>query len=51
MDALYEVFLDLKDTFIRCFIVEDRWKWLVEGFGKSLIITAGAIVIGLIFGV
>ena len=45
-----ETFTDLKDTFILCFIDDDRWKWLVEGFGKSIIITLGAIAIGLVFG-
>lgn len=51
MDALTAIFLDLKDTFVRCFIVEDRWKWLVEGFGKSLTITFFAIIIGLMCGI
>ena len=46
-----ETFTDLKDTFILCFIDDDRWKWLVEGFGKSIIITLGAIAIGLVFGI
>lgn len=51
MDALTEMILDLKDTFIFCFIDGDRWKWLVEGFVNSIVITVFAIVIGLIFGV
>ena len=51
MDALTEMFLDLKDTFVLCFIDGDRWKWLVEGFVNSIVITVFAIVIGLIFGV
>ena len=46
-----ETFTDLKDTFIHCFIDDNRWKWLVEGFGKSIIITLGAIAIGLVFGI
>ena len=45
------MFLDLKDTFVLCFIDGDRWKWLVEGFVNSIVITVFAIVIGLIFGV
>ncbi len=49
--VLKEWFFDLKDTFVLCFIDGDRWKWLVEGFFNSIIITAAAIVIGLIFGV
>lgn len=51
MDALTEMLLDLRDTFILCFIDGDRWKWLVEGFVNSIVITVFAIVIGLIFGV
>ncbi len=46
-----EKFTELKDIFILCFIDDNRWTWLVEGFGKSIIITLGAIVIGLFFGV
>ncbi len=51
MESLKLMFLDLKDTFVLCFIDGDRWKWLVEGFINSIIITAGAIVIGLLFGI
>ncbi len=48
MVALFE---DLKKTFILCFIDGDRWKWLVEGFCNSIVITLFAIVIGLVFGI
>ncbi len=51
MESLKEMFLNLKDTFILCFVDGDRWEWLVEGFINSIIITAGAIVIGLLFGI
>lgn len=51
MESLKEIFLNLKDTFILCFVDGDRWKWLVEGFINSIIITAGAIIIGLLFGI
>ncbi len=43
--------IDLKDTFILCFVDGERWKWLVEGFIKSLIITFFAMIIGLVFGI
>lgn len=46
-----EKFTELKDVFILCFIDDNRWKWLVEGFVNSLIITFFAIIIGLFFGV
>ncbi len=51
MGALKEMFLDLYATFELCFIDGDRWKWLVEGFINSFIITIFAIVIGLVFGI
>lgn len=46
-----ETFTELKDVFILCFINDDRWKWLVEGFVNSIIITVLAIVIGMFFGI
>ncbi len=46
-----ETFTELKADFILCFIDDDRWKWLVEGFVNSLIITFFAIIIGLFFGI
>lgn len=51
MEALKLWFLDLKETFILCFIDDNRWEWLVEGFVNSLIITFFAIIIGLFFGI
>lgn len=51
MEAIKDMFLDLKNTFILCFINDNRWQWLVDGFKDSLIITAAAIVIGLFFGI
>lgn len=50
-DMFLDMFLDLKNTFILCFINDNRWQWLVDGFKDSLIITAAAIVIGLFFGI
>lgn len=51
MEALKLWFIELKDLFIFCFIDDNRWKWLVDGFKNSIIITVFAIVIGLFFGV
>ena len=51
MDALMVWLNDLKDVFILCFIEGGRWKWLVEGFWNSIVITVFAIFIGLAFGV
>ncbi|MBQ5883084.1 MAG: amino acid ABC transporter permease [Clostridia bacterium] len=48
---LKELFFELKDVFILCFIDDNRWEWLVEGFVNSILITVLAIVIGLFFGI
>ena len=51
MDFIKAWLLDLKDVFLLCFIDDGRWKWLVEGFVNSIIITVFAIIIGLVFGI
>ena len=51
MESLESWFLEMKDVFILCFIDDNRWEWLVEGFINSIIITLLAIVIGLFFGI
>ncbi len=51
MDALKTWALEMKDVFFLCFIDDDRWKWLIEGFVNSIIITVFAIIIGLFFGI
>ena len=44
-------FADLFDTFNRCFIEKEYWKWLVDGYKYSLIITFFAVLGGFVFGV
>lgn len=51
MESFKTLFLELKDVFILCFIDDNRWEWLVEGFLNSVLITVLAIVIGLFFGI
>lgn len=51
MDALSTFFLGLKEKFILCFIDDNRWEWLVEGFVNSVIITVLALLVGLVVGV
>jgi polar amino acid transport system permease protein/polar amino acid transport system substrate-binding protein len=51
LESLESWFLEMKDVFILCFIDDNRWEWLVEGFINSIIITLLAIVIGLFFGI
>ena len=45
-----EWFNNLADTFRRCFIDGDQWKWLVEGLCNTLIITVFALLIGIVIG-
>lgn len=46
-----EWFNSVCEKFMRCFVDNDYWKWLLEGLGKTLIITAFAVLIGFAFGV
>ena len=46
-----EKFIELKDEFVLNFIDGDRWQWLAEGLGKTLIITFFATLIGVAIGV
>ncbi len=43
---LTDWFTQLYDTFI----VDDRYTWLIDGLGNTLIITLGALVIGVVLG-
>lgn len=44
-------FNDLRDEFILNFINSDRWEWLLEGLGNTLIITLFATLLGIAIGV
>ena len=46
-----EKFIELKNEFVLNFIDGDRWQWLAEGLGKTLIITFFATLIGVVIGV
>lgn len=46
-----EWFNSLADTFTRCFIEDNRWKWMLEGLGNTMIITVFALMIGIILGI
>ena len=41
----------LGEKFMLCFVDAGYWKWLVEGFSNSLIITFFAILLGFAFGI
>jgi len=38
------------DTLYNTFIVAERYKTLIEGFGKTILITVGALLIGIVIG-
>ncbi len=42
--------LDWFDTLYNTFIVAERYKTLIEGFGKTILITVGALLIGIVIG-
>lgn len=44
-------FADMADKFTRCFIANGYWKWIRDGFCKSLIITFFAILLGFVIGI
>ena len=39
------------DNIYQALIYQDRWKWYLEGIGKTVLISLGAIAIGVIIGV
>ena len=41
----------LQDTFYRCFIEDNRWRYLTRGLGNTLLITFFALLIGVALGV
>ena len=43
-------FQSIQHDFYRCFIEEDRYMYLVEGLGNTLLITFVAVIIGTILG-
>ena len=46
-----EMFAKLSAKFMLCFVDEGYWRWLVQGFKNSLIITFFAIIVGFAFGI
>lgn len=42
---------DLMDRIVATFVVEDRWRWFVSGFGYTLLISFFSVLLGLIIGV
>lgn len=50
-EAVHDFFEELSQKFILCFVKNEYWRWLLDGFKSSLIITFFAILFGLIFGI
>ena len=48
--AIGNWFVQFGDKFYNTFIVENRWMYLVNGLGTTLLITALALVIGIVLG-
>lgn len=47
---MMEWLTDLQKDFITCFIVKDRWKYIVGGLGNTLKIALAAVLIGVVIG-
>ncbi len=45
-----EWFNELAEKFNSCFIEDNRWKWMLEGLGNTMVITIFALIIGVILG-
>ena len=50
LTAIKDWFVEFGNKFYNTFIVENRWTYLLNGLGTSLLITAFALVIGIILG-
>jgi len=44
-------FQDFADDFVTCFIVKNRWKYIVQGLGNTLKIALCAVLIGVAIGI
>ena len=51
LTAIKDWFVEFGNKFYNTFIVENRWTYLLNGLGTTLLITAFALVIGIILGV
>jgi ABC-type amino acid transport system permease subunit len=51
INAIKTWFADFIHDIHRVFIVDARWTWILEGLLNTLIITAGALVIGIVIGI
>lgn len=50
-DKIVEISIKLKDTFVMNFITENRWRFITNGIGTTLLVTVCSVVIGIILGI
>ncbi len=50
MEDLQSWWTTIQEDFYRCFIQDDRWKYLIEGLGNTLKLTFFAVLIGIAIG-
>ena len=46
-----EFFTQFKNDFVRNFVDDNRWKWLIDGLKNTMIITFFALLLGLVIGI
>lgn len=46
-----DFFVKLKDDFVRIFLTDNRWEWLLEGLKNTLLVTFFSLLLGLAIGV
>lgn len=51
METIMQKFTEFADELRFVFVESDRWKWLIEGLGNTLKITAVSLVIGIVIGI
>lgn len=50
LSSIKDWFVEFGDKFYNTFIVENRWTYLLNGLGTTLLITALALIIGVVLG-
>lgn len=48
---MFEYFEKVKNTFVTNFIVEERWRFVTNGIGTTLLVTMCSMIIGVILGI
>ena len=50
-NSIKEFFIGIKDDFVFNFIEGERWRYVTDGLKMTLIVTVGAVIIGIIIGI